>query len=284
MIITVASGKGGTGKTTVAVSLALSVEKNVQLLDSDVEEPNTHIFIKPKISQKEDVSIKVPQVDLEKCTFCGKCSSVCAFNAIAVVPGTVNIFSELCHSCGACKYFCPNEAISEIDKPIGLIEIGKKNEMEFIQGELNVGQAMPTPIIKALKKYIDRDKHTIIDAPPGTSCSMVHSVINSDYCILVTEPTPFGLNDLKLAVEVLIKLKIPFGVIINRCDIGNNAVEKYCQDQDIEILMKIPFSRKIAEGYSSGESLIETLPEYKAAFQKLFTKINGGYGQTNSNS
>jgi len=284
MIITVASGKGGTGKTTIAVSLALSIGKNIQLLDSDVEEPNTHIFIKPKINKTENVSIKVPQVDLEKCNFCGKCSSVCAFNAIAVVPWTVNIFTELCHSCGACKYFCPNDAIVEIDKPIGLIEIGEKNEIDFIQGELNVGQAMPTPIIKAIKKHIDHNKHTIIDAPPGTSCSMVHSVINSNYCVLVTEPTPFGLNDLKLAVDVLMKLKIPCGVIINRCDIGNSEVEKYCQKQDIRILMKIPFSRKIAESYSLGEPLIEALPEYKKAFQKIFIAIENNYGQTSSNS
>jgi len=278
MIVAIASGKGGTGKTTVAVSLALSIGKDVQLVDCDVEEPNTHIFIKPKISKKEMVSIKIPQVDLEKCNFCGKCSSVCAFNAIAVTPLSVNIFSELCHGCGACKHFCPNNAILEIDKPIGLIEFGEKKEINFIQGKLNVGEAMPTPIIKTVKKYIDLNKHAIIDVPPGTSCAMVHSVINANYCILVTEPTPFGLNDLKLAVEVLIKLKIPFGIIINRCNIGNNEVEKYCQQQNIKILMKIPFSRKIAAGYSSGESLIKILPEYKEIFQKLFAMIENNYG------
>lgn len=278
MIITVASGKGGTGKTTVAVSLALAVGKEVQLLDSDVEEPNTHIFIKPQINNKKNVSIKIPQVNLEKCNFCGKCSSICAFNAIAIVPQAVNIFSELCHSCGACKYFCPQNAISEIDKIIGSIEIGKKNGMAFIQGKLNVGQAMSTPIIKSVRKYITYDKHTIIDAPPGTSCSMVHSIINSNYCILVTEPTPFGLNDLKLAIGVLIKLKIPFGVIINRCGIGNDEVEKYCQEQNIRVLMKIPFNRKVAESYSLGEPLIDTLPEYKGTFQNLFTIIERDYG------
>jgi len=278
MIIAIASGKGGTGKTTVAVSLAISIGKNVQLVDCDVEEPNTHIFIKPKINKKENVSIKIPQVDLEKCNFCGKCSSVCAFNAIAVTPWSVSIFSELCHSCGACIYFCPQNAISEIDKPIGTIEIGERNELNFIQGKLNVGQAMPTPIIKAVKKYIDCSKCAIIDAPPGTSCAMVHSVINSNYCILVTEPTPFGLNDLKLAVAVLIKLKIPFGVIINRCGLGNNEVEKYCQGRDIKVLMKIPFSREIAESYSFGKPLIESLPEYKEAFQKLFRMLESNYG------
>jgi MinD superfamily P-loop ATPase len=284
MIITIASGKGGTGKTTIATSLALSVGENIKLLDSDAEEPNAHIFIKPEINKKEKVFIKVPQINLEKCNFCGKCSEACAFNAIAVVPNVVKVFSELCHSCGVCKYICPCKAISEVDKSIGLIEIGKKNELEFIQGKLDIGQAMSIPIIKAIKKHIDHNKHTIIDAPPGTSCAMIHSVIDSNYCVLVTEPTPFGLNDLKLAVEVLVKLKTPFGVIINRCDIGNNEVEKYCADNDIEILMEIPFSRKIAEGYSSGEPLIETAPEYKKAFQKLFIKIDENYGKTNSNS
>jgi MinD superfamily P-loop ATPase len=203
---------------------------------------------------------------------------------MAVIPWAVNIFSELCHSCGACTYFCPQNAISEIDRTIGSIEIGEKNELVFAQGKLSIGQAMPTPIIKAVKKHIDYDKLAIIDAPPGTSCAMVHSVLNSNYCILVTEPTPFGLNDLNLAVNVLVKLKIPFGVIINRCDIGNSDVEKYCQEKDIKILMKIPFSRKIAEGYSLGLPLIDILPDYKKIFQNIFVVIENNYGKTSSNS
>lgn len=284
MIIAIASGKGGTGKTTIAVSLALTINNDAQLLDCDVEEPNTHIFIKPTINTEEDVFIKIPQVNLEKCTFCGKCSSVCAFSAIAVVPWAVTIFPELCHSCGACKYFCPNQAITEVDKSIGIIAFGKKHNLEFIQGKLNVGQAMPTPLIDATKKYINYNKHTIIDVPPGTSCAMIHAVSNTDYCILVTEPTPFGLNDLKLAVEVLIKLQIPFGVIINRCDIGNSDVEKYCQKQDIKILMQIPFQREIAQNYSIGKPLIELFPAYKEELQKLFTVIEKNYGKTSSNN
>ncbi|MBU0744356.1 MAG: ATP-binding protein [Gammaproteobacteria bacterium] len=278
MIIAIASCKGGTGKTTLAVSLALSIGKNIQLIDSDVEEPNDHIFIKPQINKKENVLIKVPKVDLNKCTFCGKCSSVCAFNAIAVTPCSVNIFPELCHSCGACEYFCPTKAISEVDQVIGVIEIGAKEEIDFIQGKLDVGQAMPTPIVKALKKYIDQSKHTIIDAPPGSSCAMVNSVNDADYCILVTEPTPFGLNDLIIAIEVLRKLKIPFGVVINRSDIGDNKVEEYCQNQEIEILMMIPFSRRIAEGYSRGEPLIESFLEYREKFKNLFMMLKDRYG------
>lgn len=284
MIITVASGKGGTGKTMIAVNLALSINKNIQLFDCDVEEPNTHIFIKPTINRKEGVYIKVPQIDLEKCNFCGTCSSVCAFNAIVVIPWAVNVYSELCHSCGACKQFCSRNAITEIDKCIGSIEIGKSNELDFIQGKLNVGQAMAVPIIKAVRKRADPNKHTIIDAPPGTSCTMVHTVMDSNYCILVTEPTPFGLNDLKLAAEVLIKLKIPFGVIINRANIGNNEVEKYCQTRGINVLMRIPFNRKIAEGYSIGKTLINIMPEYKEKFHRVFAIIESEHGKTGRNS
>jgi len=278
MIIAVASGKGGTGKTTIAVSLAQSIARNIVLIDCDVEEPNAHIFIQPAISKNKRVTVRIPQVDIKKCDFCGKCSSVCIFNAIAVTPWSVKIFSELCHSCGACTYFCPETAITEIDKNIGSIEIGKKDEIDFIQGRLNVGEAMATPIIKAIKKNISNTKYTIIDAPPGTTCSMVHSVMGAKYCILVTEPTPFGLNDLKLALEVLVKLKIPHGVIINRSDIGNEDVEYFCQENDIKILMTIPFSRKIAEGYSLGKSLIDILPCYAEKFKKLFFMIESNHG------
>lgn len=278
MIIAIASGKGGTGKTTIAVSLAKAIGENITLVDCDVEEPNAYIFMRPEITGKEKVVIKIPNIDFSKCNFCGKCSSVCAFNAIAVTPWAVNIFSELCHGCGACTYFCPSNAIFEIDKSIGSIEIGKKNDIDFIQGKLDVGVAMPTPITKEIKKKIDHNKHTIIDAPPGTSCSMIHSVIGATYCILVTEPTPFGLNDLKLAIEVLIKLKIPFGIIINRSNIGNNDVERFCKENNIKILMTIPFSREIAEGYSSGKILIDILPRYIQEFEKLLLLIESSHG------
>lgn len=278
MIIAVASGKGGTGKTTIAVNLALAIEKNIQLLDSDVEEPNAHIFLNPVISEEKIVSIKIPQVDLERCNFCGNCSRVCNFNAVAIIPGAVNVFTELCHSCSACKYFCPQKAIVEIDKPIGSILIGRKNKIKFAQGKLSIGQAMPTPIIKALKKYTKDSKHTIIDAPPGTSCSMIHSVACANYCILVTEPTPFGLHDLKLAIAVLIKLKIPYGVVINRSDLGNSEVEEYCRKQAIEILMQIPFRRKIAEEYAIGKPLLGILPEYREKFCALFRMIEYKHG------
>ena len=272
MIISVASGKGGTGKTTIAVNLALSLS-NVQLLDCDVEEPNCHIFIKPVFEHKSIVFIPVPEVDQNKCDGCGRCQEVCAYNAIAVVNKEVLIFPELCHGCGSCTYFCPHGAIKEINKDIGIIEIGKSGEIQFIHGKLNVGMMMSPPVIRAVKKHIDKKKTVIIDAPPGTSCPVITAIKDTDFVILVTEPTPFGLNDLSLAVEVVRKLGIPFGVIINRSDLGNEKTDEFCTGEHIPILMRIPFSKKIAEIYSRGDSIIEMLPEYREKFQRLFAKI-----------
>ena len=298
MIISFASGKGGTGKTTVATNLALSLNKSsnshfngsVQFLDCDVEEPDAHIFLKPKISHTQPVSIPIPKVDKNKCNLCGKCQKVCQFNAIVVLPKNVLVFDQLCHSCGGCKIACPEEAISEKEREIGIIETGKCNKkIEFIHGKLNIGEAMPTPLIKAVKKRIEEDKKTpkgqaptgqaseqeitIVDVSPGTSCHMVEAVKGSDYCILVTEPTPFGLNDLFLAVEVLKKLKISFGVIINRSDIGDRKVERYCNKENIQILMRIPFDREIARTYSKGIPIVEVIPKYRQDFAKLYEKI-----------
>jgi len=274
MIISIASGKGGTGKTTVAVNLALSLEQKIYFLDCDVEEPNAHIFLRPEINEIEPVSIPTPQVDKSKCNFCGRCAQVCAYNAIAVLKDNVLIFPHLCHGCGSCSLLCPQGAIKEADRNIGVIESGYAGKIEFIQGRLNIGEAMATPVIRKLKKRIRNEHLTIIDVPPGTSCPVIEAVKNSDFCILVTEPTPFGLNDLQLAVETLKKLKIPFGVIINRADIGDKKVEEYCQKEKIKILMKIPFDRKIAEFYSKGMPIIEVIPKYKKEFTKLSKNIN----------
>lgn len=272
MIISVASGKGGTGKTTVAVNLALSLD-NVQLLDCDVEEPNSHIFIKPLLKRRYPVYVPIPIVDKKRCDGCGRCKEVCAYNAVAVTKKKVLVFPELCHGCGSCIYFCPNDALREENEEVGVVEIGEKDGVEFIQGKLNIGKMTAPPVIREVKKYISSGKTTIIDVPPGTSCPVITAIKDTNFIILVTEPTPFGLNDLSLAIEVARKLRIPFGVVINRSGLGNNDTDKYCQKEDIPILMRIPFSKKIAEVYSRGDPILKSLPEYKKKFQRLFEEI-----------
>lgn len=289
MIISVASGKGGTGKTTIAVNLALSL-KNTQLLDCDVEEPNAHIFIKPDIKKREPAYIPVPEVDETKCLYCGMCRKVCAYHAIAVFPpsidkkGSVLIFPHLCHGCGACSLLCPVKAIKEVNKEIGVIEIGTKDDLQFVHGRLNIGEAMSPPVIRQVKGYINPTRTVIIDAPPGTSCPVIAAVKGSDFCVLVTEPTPFGLNDLILAVEVMRKMKIAFGVVINRADMGDDKVEEYCRRENIPVLMKIPFSKDIAVFYSEGRPLIEKMPSLKAQFTDLYNKIYGITHETNTHN
>jgi MinD superfamily P-loop ATPase len=287
MIISIASGKGGTGKTTVAVNLALSLN-SVQFLDCDVEEPNAHIFLKPEFKERIPATIPVPMVDESKCDYCGKCCEVCAYNAIAVFPsdkerkGSVLIFPHLCHGCGGCSLLCPQEAIREENKEIGIVEIGNCGDMQFVHGRLTIGEIMAPPLIKQVKGYINPKRTVIIDAPPGTSCPVIASVKGSDFCILVTEPTPFGLNDLILAVEVLEKLQIPFGVVINRSDIGDDKVDLYCEEKDIPILMRIPFDKEIAFLYSRGIPLVKEKKEYKEKFKDMFNLINRGKGALRS--
>lgn len=275
MIISVASGKGGTGKTLVATSLALSLSGNykVQLLDCDVEEPNAHIFLRLALNQSRPVDIPIPKVDETKCTYCGKCDEVCAYNAIAVLKGKVLIFPELCHGCGACSYLCPESAITEEGREIGVIEKGNSGNLELIQGRLAIGEALALPVIREVKKYIDPIKEVIVDVSPGTSCPMVEAVKGSDFCLLVTEPTPFGLHDLSLAVEVVKELGIPCGVVINRDGVGDEKVERYCQEEGIPVLLKIPLDRRIAALYSKGIPLIEGMPRWRGTFLGLFQDV-----------
>lgn len=275
MIISVASGKGGTGKTLVATNLALSLqdETEVQFLDCDVEEPNAHILLKPAIEQRETVSIPIPEIDERKCTYCGKCAEVCAYNALAVLKDRVLVFPELCHGCGACSYLCPEDAISEVEKEIGIVEMGHATQIEFIHGRLAVGEAMAPPVIRMVKEHIDPEKTVIIDVPPGTSCPVVEAVKESDYCLLVTEPTPFGLNDLTLAVETIRKLDIPCGVVINRAGVGDNKVEEYCLNEGIPVLLQIPLDTQIARLYSQGIPLVEGMPQWRPVFHGLFADI-----------
>jgi MinD superfamily P-loop ATPase len=275
MIISVASGKGGTGKTLVATSLALSLIDNhkIQLLDCDVEEPNANILLHLALSQRKRVYVPIPKVDETNCTYCGKCAEVCAYNALAVVKEKVLIFPELCHGCGACSYLCPESAITEEGRDVGVVERGDSGNLELIQGKINVGEAMAPPVIREVKKYIEPANIVIIDVPPGTSCPVVEAVEGSDFCLLVTEPTPFGLNDLLLAVEVVRKLGISCGVVVNRVGIGGEEVEQYCRREGIPILSRIPLDRNIARLYSEGIPLVKGIPRWREAFLRLFQDI-----------
>jgi MinD superfamily P-loop ATPase len=273
MIISIASGKGGTGKTTIATSLAASLGSKAQLLDCDVEEPNCHIFMKPKIEKREIVTLPIPEVNQELCTLCGKCNEVCRFHAILPLGDQVLTFKEMCHGCGGCMLFCPEKAITETTRELGTIESGWAGDVRFVYGKLRIGEAMSPPLIKAVKKKVRPELINIIDAPPGTSCPVMSSVKGSDFILMVTEPTPFGLHDLKLAVEAVKPLEIPLGVVINRSDIGDGKVVEFCEAVGIPILGQIPHKRKIAEGYSRGNLLIDTDPGLKDLFRKITSYI-----------
>ncbi len=273
MIISIASGKGGTGKTTIATNLAFSLGENVQLLDCDVEEPNSHLFLNPEIKEEIPVIAPIPLIDEDKCTYCKKCMEICRFGAIAIVGETVLTFPELCHSCGGCIAVCPEKAVSEMDRELGKIEKGSLDLIDFVSGRLKVGEVMAPPIIKNVRTYEKKDFINIVDAPPGTSCPVIASMKGADFILLVTEPTPFGLNDLKLAVEVVKVLDIPHGLVINRAGIGNDDVKKYAEKENLPILMEIPFDRKIAETYSKGELVVRAMPEWKEKFLNLYNQI-----------
>jgi MinD superfamily P-loop ATPase len=274
MILSIASGKGGTGKTTVAVNMALSL-KDIQLLDCDVEEPNVHLLLHPKINEEKPVYVSTPQVNEELCDHCGKCSEFCEFNALFVTPEKVLFFTELCHSCGGCLLVCPKNAITEKNVEIGVVKKGVIEGVELVYGELDVGEPMAVPVIKDVKKQIKSNKTVIIDSPPGASCPVIESVRGSDYCLLVSEPTPFGLHDLKIMVQVLEGLNIPFGVIVNRAGIGDKKIYDYCEEKDVLILLEIPFQRRIAELYSRGIPFVVEMPEWRREFRLLIDDIKG---------
>jgi MinD superfamily P-loop ATPase len=303
MIIAIASGKGGTGKTTVATSLALAITTNGQdstdrpdrsaepapcqpgpgkeslFLDCDVEEPNAALFLKPELDHCEEVGILIPEVDFDRCTYCGRCAEVCVWHAIAVVGRKVLVFPELCHGCGSCTLNCPEGAIHEVLHVMGSLESGQAGSIAFGHGILNVGEAMAVPIIRQLKaKHRSDPDHgvTILDASPGTSCPVVETMRGADFVLLVTEPTPFGLHDLRLTVQVARdELGLPLGVVINRDGVGDTGVDDYCATEEIPILMRIPLDRRIAEAISGGEALVEALPEYRPRFLDLYEQIVG---------
>ena len=272
MKIAIASGKGGTGKTTIATNLAFTIAqtgRQVRYLDCDVEEPNGHIFLKPDIEKTEQVTVAVPEVDLTKCTGCGKCGRLCQYSAIVSLKETVLTFEQLCHSCGGCMLVCPEKAISEKQKIIGFLDQGNSGDVNFVQGRLEIGDVRSPALIKNVKRKINGNGVSIIDAPPGTTCPVIEAVKGADIVLLVTEPTPFGLNDLRLAVEMVRQLKLSLSIVINRSNVGDDRVHRYCQNEGINIMMELPDDRRIAEAYSSGRMIVEALPEYKEHFVQL---------------
>ncbi|MEA3558909.1 MAG: ATP-binding protein [Candidatus Thermoplasmatota archaeon] len=272
MKITVASGKGGTGKTTIAVNLALSIE-NSMLIDCDVEGPNSHIFFKEPMVKLKDVSIPAPKFDLDTCTMCGKCAEFCQYNAISIIGEKLLFFDELCHGCGGCKIICPVDAITEVEHNVGIIEKGGTEDMPVYHGLLNISEPFGVPIINELKQFADDKKTTIFDSPPGTACPAVETMRDVDFCILVTEPTPFGLHDLTLTVDVIREIGTPFGVVVNRDGIGDDRVDRYCEKEGIPLLARIQNDMEVAKLYSRGVPMVTGLPKYRDVFTSIFEKI-----------
>jgi len=281
MKITIASGKGGTGKTMVATSLGISLAaftpgRPPMFLDCDVEAPNAHLFLHPLLTEQQDVALLIPSVDEAKCTHCGKCAEVCQYHAITVLGKKTLVFPQLCHGCGSCTALCPEEAIREVPDRMGVIERGLATSgIAFARGMLDVGEPMAVPIIRQLKRWVYPAPGQVVlyDAPPGTSCPVVETVRGSDYLLLVTEPTPFGLHDLRLAVQVANELAISAGVIINRENGPYPAMDEFCANQNLPVVLRIPFERAIAEGVAQGKTLVEIHPEYITRFRQVFSQI-----------
>ncbi|MBN2645758.1 MAG: ATP-binding protein [Desulfuromonadaceae bacterium] len=276
-VLAVASGKGGTGKTTLSVALAQVA--GAPLYDCDVEEPNAHLFVRPQWQDKQDVTRRVPLIETELCTGCGACTELCQFNALIIVGHKAMVFEELCHSCGGCRRVCPTQAIHETDVTIGSVSLGLSAKLTLVQGCMAIGQVMAPPLIRATRNYhhnVPPAKLAILDCPPGTSCPMITAVRGSDFVLLVTEPTPFGLNDLQLAVETVRQLQLPFAVAINRADSGDRRVHDYCQREGIEVVIEIPELRHVAEAYSRGETLLEALPQQRQLLQNWLHQLCPG--------
>ncbi len=277
MKLAVASGKGGTGKTLVAVNLAvvLSSEWETTLIDCDVEAPNAHLFLRPTLVERDVVSKRVPRIDEARCTECGACAEACEFHALAFVGGRALIFEELCHGCGRCGLVCPNDAIRETDHPLGEIERGQAGAIAFAHGRLRIGESMASPIIGELKRSAPESEWVVLDAPPGTACPVISALHDVDAVLLVTEPTPFGLHDLRAAVGVARELDLPAGVVINRDGFRDNDVERYCAEEGLPVLLRIPFDRRIAEAGADVRLLIDVRPEWKEPFAGLAASVKG---------
>jgi MinD superfamily P-loop ATPase len=273
MILAIASGKGGTGKTTVAVNLAVALARPLRLLDCDVEEPNCHVFLDAVTEASESVGVPVPDVDEARCTACGACAEMCQYNAIVSLKTKPLVFPELCHGCGGCRRACPEGAIAEQDREVGVVETGRAGHVVFVQGRLNVGEPMAPPLIRAVKRHARPGEPNLLDCPPGTACPMIAAVRGADFVLLVTEPTPFGLHDLRLAVETVRMLGIPLGVVVNRMGVGDDRVHRWCRGEGVPILMEIPDDRRIAEAYSRGELALAAAPHLRGAFVRMFDAI-----------
>lgn len=282
MILAIASGKGGTGKTTVSVNLARLFGGAVQLVDCDVEEPNARLFLNCAMEEEQVIHIPVPRVDEELCNGCDECGRFCQYHAIVSFGTAPVTFPEMCHGCGGCMAVCPTRAIGEVGQRMGVVETGRSGSITLIQGKLDVGVAMAPPLIRGVKKRLDESVPAILDAPPGTSCPVIATLRGADYVLLVTEPTPFGLHDLKLAVEMVRDLGLPFGVVVNRMGIGDRRVHDCCRQEGIELLAEIPDDRRIAEAYSRGELVVESLPEYRPLFRELLERVTAGASQAPS--
>ncbi|MBN2446445.1 MAG: ATP-binding protein [Phycisphaerae bacterium] len=276
MRVAIASGKGGTGKTTVATNLAYVVASSgctVAYIDCDVEEPNGHLFLRPAFKKSEPVAVLHPKVNEGECQNCGQCGEICQYSAIVNMPTKVLVFPALCHACGGCVLVCPCKAISEVPRQIGCVNIGNAGDVQFVEGRLNIGEAMSPPVIRAVKRAAPEAEIIFTDAPPGTSCPVIESVRDADFVILVTEPTPFGLHDLTLAVETMRKLELPFGVVVNRADAGDRRVVEYCAQEQITLLAEIPDDRRVAQAYSRGELASNALPEMRDMFAALWADV-----------
>ncbi len=278
MKIAIASGKGGTGKTTLAVALALATAERgpVTLLDCDVEEPNCGLFLGIADPVRRPVFVPSPVVDQRRCTGCGICADVCQFNAIAAVKNGAMVFPELCHACGGCALACPAGAITETDRPVGELAEGRQGNLTFVSGLLNIGEAISTRVIQAVKRRAAPEGLTLLDCPPGTACPMVEAVLDADHALLGTEPTPFGLHDLTLAVDTLRTMGVPFGVVLNRAGAGDDRVHHYCRTEGIPLLLEIPDDRNIAEAYSRGEPLVQAVPRLTGDLLRLVDRVCTG--------
>jgi len=274
MILSIASGKGGTGKTTLAVNLAAALARPLRLLDCDVEEPNCHIFLGADIETSDPVGVPVPEVDEDACTACGACGEMCQYNAIVSLKTKPLVFPELCHGCGGCALVCPEEAITEQDRAVGVVETGRAGPIAFVQGRMNLGEPMAPPLIRAVKRHVKPDEINLLDCPPGTACPMITAVRGTDFVFLVTEPTPFGLHDLQLAVETVRLLGIPFGVVVNRVGVGDDRVHRYCAEEGVAVLMEIADDRRIAESYSRGGLAIDVADGLREEFVRLFETVS----------